>query len=395
VSEIRSALEALRSTDLRRLPDTALDSGFAEVQRAAEMLEAERARWLAEIDRRRTYRADGHLSTTGRLIDRFRASGAAASQQVRIARALEEMPTAREALAAGEISSSALKVLVDAREEQPEAFQEAEARLVQAARSLTVRKLCSAVSTWSQNVDARAAEDRARRLRERRHLSVSAVPSGMVRLEGELDPETGQTVMTTLRAFLDAEARSGPSDGRTPVQRRADALGELCRQWLDQAGRPRVAGQRPHLVVTIDHEALAERRGKAGVAELEESGSVDPEAARRMACDASITRVVLRGRSEPLEVGRRTPVVPPAIRRAVAIRDGGCRFPGCDRPAPWCDAHHIVHWADGGTTALSNLVLLCRPHHGLLHEGFRLEMIGGRLQFRRPDGSPLEDRGPP
>ncbi|MBI2237094.1 MAG: HNH endonuclease [Actinobacteria bacterium] len=108
-------------------------------------------------------------------------------------------------------------------------------------------------------------------------------------------------------------------------------------------------------------------------------------------------RVVMAGRSEPLDVGRRTPVVPPAIRRAVILRDGHCRFPGCDRPHTWCDAHHVVHWADGGPTALPNLVLLCRRHHRMLHHpgGFRLELADGRPVFRRPDGSVLEDRAPP
>jgi hypothetical protein len=126
-------------------------------------------------------------------------------------------------------------------------------------------------------------------------------------------------------------------------------------------------------------------------------GPVRSELARRLACDASLMRVVMNGRSEPLDVGRRTPVVSAAIRRAVIVRDRGCRFPGCDRPQAWCDAHHVVHWADGGPTSLANLLLLCRRHHGMVHRsgGFGLELLEGRPVFRRPDGSILEDRGPP
>jgi hypothetical protein len=118
---------------------------------------------------------------------------------------------------------------------------------------------------------------------------------------------------------------------------------------------------------------------------------------RRLACDASVMRVVLAGRSELLDVGRRTPLIPPAMRRAVIVRDRRCRFPGCDRPHAWCDAHHVVHWADGGPTAVQNLMLLCRRHHRKVHErgGFRLELLDGRPVFRRPDDSPLEDRAPP
>jgi hypothetical protein len=108
-------------------------------------------------------------------------------------------------------------------------------------------------------------------------------------------------------------------------------------------------------------------------------------------------RVVLSGRSQPMDVGRRTPIVPPAMRRAVIVRDRGCRFPGCDRPHSWCDAHHIVHWAHGGPTAVTNLLLLCRRHHRMVHApgGFRLELLDGRPAFKRPDGSLLEDLAPP
>jgi hypothetical protein len=136
----------------------------------------------------------------------------------------------------------------------------------------------------------------------------------------------------------------------------------------------------------------------AGVGELDHAGLVPKELARQLACDASVMRVVLSGGSEPLDVGRRTPVVPAGLRRAVIVRDRDCRFPGCDRPQSWRDAHHVLHWADGKPTALSNLVLLCRRHHGMVHRvgGFRLEPLDGRPVFRRPDGSILEDdRAPP
>ena len=133
------------------------------------------------------------------------------------------------------------------------------------------------------------------------------------------------------------------------------------------------------------------------MSELDHTGPVTPGVARRIACDASVMRVVLSARSEPLDVGRKTAVIPPAMRRAVVVRDRHCRFPGCDRPHTWCDAHHVRHWADGGPTAAHNLLLLCRRHHTGVHDrgGFRLDLVDGRLVFRRPDGSVLEDRAPP
>ena len=132
-------------------------------------------------------------------------------------------------------------------------------------------------------------------------------------------------------------------------------------------------------------------------AELDRAGPVSRDTARRLACDASVRRIVLGGPSQPLDVGRRTAVVPAGLRRAVIVRDHVCRFPGCDRPHDWCDAHHIVHWADGGPTALANLVLLCRRHHRLVHTrgGFRLALEHGRPVFRRPDGTAIDDRAPP
>jgi hypothetical protein len=306
------------------------------------------------------------------------------------------MPLARDLLASGEVSTSALAALVAAREACPGAYVRDERLLVDAARTVSVAELRAVVAYWRQRVDAaRAAVDEEIRY-EQRGLYVSPLLDGMVRVDGDLDPETGQVLMTALAAVCDADARSRRDDPdlRSPAQRRADALGEVCRQWLDAPTRPTVGGERPHLVITMDLESLEARAGRR--CELTDAGVVPGEAARRLACDADVTRVIVDARSEPLDVGRRTKVVPPSLRRAVIVRDGGCRFPGCERPPGWCDAHHVEHWADGGATSLKNLVLLCRPHHRLIHQrGFRVAMRGGRPWFTRPDGSMLTDRGPP
>ena len=291
---------------------------------------------------------------------------------------------------------SAARVLVAARDADPSAFARSEAQLVEAARIHSMQDLQRVAAFWREAADRARSLEGDDKLRERRRLHASVSFLGMVRVDGDLDPETGETLLTALSAVLDAESRSrGKDDNRTPAQRRADALGEICRQWLDLAERPSVAGERPHVTVTVGAEALPS--ASAASSELDHIGPLDPESARRLACDASVMRVVMAGRSEPLDVGRRTPVVPPAMRRAVIIRDRQCRFPGCDRPHTWCDAHHVVHWADGGPTALPNLVLLCRRHHRLVHQqgGFGLELLEGHPVFKRPDGSLLEDRAPP
>jgi hypothetical protein len=254
---------------------------------------------------------------------------------------------------------------------------------------------------WHQAVDHARGGDAAERAFERRRLHVSPTYGGTVRVDGDLDPETGQILITALGCIVDAEVRTGLSeDRRSPAQRRADALGQICRVWLDGSDRPLVAGERPHVTVTVDLESLQNRPGgESAVCEFDDTGPISPEIARRWACDASIARVITRGRSEPLEVGRRTPVVPAALRRAVVSRDRHCRFPGCDRPHAWCEAHHVRHWVDGGPTDLANLELLCRSHHRAVHGRFSVEMTEGVPEFSRPNGSPLEDpaegRGPP
>ena len=127
-----------------------------------------------------------------------------------------------------------------------------------------------------------------------------------------------------------------------------------------------------------------------GACQLDDGALLHPETARRLACDASVVRILERD-GRPLSVGRRTRSIPPALRRALQSRDRCCRFPGCTQRR-FLHAHHIDHWAHGGPTELDNLVHLCRFHHRLVHEGgYTLERTRspGQLRFRRPDGRPL------
>jgi hypothetical protein len=383
------------SDDPSGLSDAQVESGFADLQRISEAVEAKRLRWLGEVERRGFFRRDGYLSAPAWLTDRFGLGVGAAKAQVRVATALQEMPEVREAFLDGQLTSSAVRLLADAHADHPEAFAGQERALVDAAQTRGTDELRRVVADWCRAVDAEQSLEAMARLRAKRRIDVWPTVTGMVRVEGELDPEGGEAVLTALQAMVDADLRaSGGNDLRTPAQRRADALSELAHRYLDRSDRPTVAGERPHLTVTVDVETLT---GLAGKSEMDHVGTLHHVAARRLACDAHVIRVVLAGPSEPLEVGRRTAVVSPALRRALVIRDGGCRFPGCARPHSWCDAHHVKHWGDGGRTDLANLALLCRPHHRLVHEGgFGMDVRAGGLVFRRPDGSVLlEDRAPP
>ena len=180
---------------------------------------------------------------------------------------------------------------------------------------------------------------------------------------------------------------------RSVSQRRADALGHILERFV--AGKCSGSANGAHqVVVHIAHDALRDVPENSG-AELEDGHIVAVETARRLGCDGALIGVVEGKKGEPLAVGRRTRAVPPAIRRALRVRDGGCRFPGCDR-SRFVHAHHIRHWADGGETKLDNLVTLCSQHHRLVHEGgYGVRMNDGEIEFTRPNGRAMPPAGRP
>ncbi|HEX6301849.1 MAG TPA: DUF222 domain-containing protein, partial [Acidimicrobiia bacterium] len=149
--------------------------------------------------------------------------------------------------------------------------------------------------------------------------------------------------------------------------RRADALGDLGRAFLDGCQTPIVGGERPHINIHVDMPALQGQSG--GIHETGDGYVLDPFAVSQLACDATISRIVFGPDSEVLDVGRKTRVIPAGLRRAVVARDRHCVAPGCGRSTRWCDVHHIIWWIDGGETVIDNLCLLCRFHHTQVHLG--------------------------
>jgi hypothetical protein len=204
-------------------------------------------------------------------------------------------------------------------------------------------------------------------------------------VRGWFDTESAAVLRTALSPLAaPTPAADGLRDQRSIAERQGDAVVELARRALDAGTLPLEGGERPHVTVTVPLEVLEGRLGTAvldfGEGTLE--SIISAEDARRYACDAHVVPIVLGTNGEPLDVGRETRVVNRAMRRALAQRDGGCAFPGCECPAQWADAHHIVFWGRGGITALENLVLLCPRHHTVIHrEEWRITM--------EPDGFPL------
>ena len=187
---------------------------------------------------------------------------------------------------------------------------------------------------------------------------------GIFRLDGQLDADGGAALTTALNALMGPRARD---DERTATQRRADAMVELARRQLDGGRLPEVGGQKPHLMVTVDMATLSKQPGSRA-AELEWAQPIPAETARRLACDCSLTPVFQGAESHQVEAGRTSRSIPAPTRRALVVRDKGCRIPGCDRPPEWTDGHHLKHWADEGSHELHNLVLLCARHHYRVHE---------------------------
>lgn len=178
-----------------------------------------------------------------------------------------------------------------------------------------------------------------------------------------------------------------------PAMRRADALSLMAESYLAHGAKALSGGDKHQIVIHIDHETLA--NSTAGRCELEDGPALAAETARRLACDASRVILIENTKGEPLNIGRKTRGIPPAIQRALNACDQGCRFPGCCNKR-FVDAHHIHHWAHGGETKLSNLVTLCRFHHRAVHEGGIQILIldDGALRFLKPDGSALDSTHP-
>ncbi len=219
--------------------------------------------------------------------------------------------------------------------------------------------------------------------RARRFLHLIRQHDGTVKVRGCLDKEAGALVLAVLDPLAAPEpVNEGIRDLRLAEHRYADALVQLCQ--LATPTLPEVRGERPHMFVTTTLESL-QHATAAALGTLEGGYLISPSALRRIACDANIIPVVLGSAGQPLDIGRATRIVPQGLRRALILRDGGCAFPGCDRPPSWCDAHHIDHWANGGPTSICNTALLCVHHHDRAHrDGWTITIIDGLPWFIPP-----------
>lgn len=376
----RRPADRLRAADPHRMSDDDLEAHVLATVRRMHTLEADLAVAVAELDRRRVPDQRHVLSTKQWLRHACRMTAARAGAVLRTGRSLRAMPITAGLARTGAISPEGLRALAAAHEDHPDEFAHHEAVLADAATYLDPTDLRRAVRHWRQQVAYSDAVAEIAETKRRRRLSLAQTWDGMWSVSGQLDPESGHVVATALRART-GSTNLDPGDERTAGQRSADALVDVCRFSLDHDDSIETSGgTKPHITATIDARVLQEANAEEGERTPERGGdraplpeldgdAITPEDARRLACDAGITRVITDGPSEVLDVGRTTRVIPTATRRAVEHRDRGCAWTGCDAHISWCDAHHVVHWADGGPTNPDNLMLLCRRHHTAVHEG--------------------------
>jgi hypothetical protein len=351
-----------------------MDAGvWGVAPRAGETLAAELIRRRQEIDQMELefsylaakfaatdeYDWQGFDSPIGWLKANCHLSGGAASARICAGEQVEHLGRSSKAMADGEIGFAHFALIARTSAAVGERLDEA--KLLGQARKQTIARFHDSCYHARHAADPQGcAKDEAEGV-EARSLTFANSDDGMVYLNGMLDKVGGAAVKAALEPLAQ---RTGKDDDRCRERRVADALVDVCMHALDNG----VPSRRTNLQVTTSLETL---RGLSGApaAEMEFSLPISSKAVERLACDCTVTRVLLGSDSTVIDVGRARRVISGAQGKALKVRDRGCVWPGCDRPATWTSAHHVVHWINGGPTDLSNLVLLCYRHHWMVHEG--------------------------
>lgn len=380
-------LEAVRA-------DARLD---AWLRQAAARLDASEATWNTHGTSTATWLADV-ANLTRREASALIAGG---REQVRF-------DQVGEAALAGQVLPAQATAITHVLDQLPTEFptatiEQAQRMMVEFARthnSTELRRLTGRLLEVFSPETAEAAEaarlERELRLAQRnRHLTFTHDHPGSILIKGSLPVVAAEPLIRIVEAYAAAEKRAldavdPNAEYVTPAMRRADGLLAMVNHHSQQALAPVHGGDRPRISVILSYDKLLktahDNEQLAGT--LAGSGEpVAPGVLRRLLCDADLLPVVLGGPSEVLDVGTSQRFVTAAQRQALEVRDGGCAFPGCDKPPQDCHAHHIVPWWQGGPTSLANLVLACPHHHGIIEPG--RDPAADRWQIRLgPDSTP-------
>ena len=395
----------------------ATDSGLsireleAQITELAGHLNAANHRWLvliAEFDRRNGWSDGATQSCAHWLSWKCGLDLGAAREKVRVARAIESLPKISVAMSNGQLSYSKARALTRV------ATPAIEDVLLNVALNGTTHHVETLVRQFRRVQEVEELSREARQY-SGRSLTYFHDHDGSLVVKLQLTAESGALFLKAIEAALpeiplpddckdslhvSAETPGANGSGAASAftsrhaplpshsMRRADALVVMAESFLQHGAVAMKGGDRHQVVVHIDEATL--RKGEAGRCELDDGPAIPMETARRLACECSKVEITEDEQGEPLDVGRKTRSIPPALRRALAARDKGCVFPGCNHKR-YVDGHHVEHWADGGETKLSNLATLCRFHHRAVHEGgLRMERCDdGAWRFFNARGESL------
>jgi hypothetical protein len=385
--------ERLSEAELQALSDGQLLERTAALVAARNRLDAELARTVRTAELRQAAEHDGLKTMRSWLRTHTRLSAAAAGQLVRTGRALTHLPVLAAACAAGTVTADQLALAAPittpgrlaAAAAQGVDLAAIDATLTGVASSQPHTHLAEAVQHYLNHLDPDGIEPDPT---EGRSLTIATHTDGSISLRGELDAVGGQKLQTALEALAAAGRCAG--DLRTRAQTLGDALVQLCDNSLAAGILPTLRTVKPHVVVRIDLDDLADPGTGPGAARTGFGPAISAARARWLGCDGGITRIVFGPDGVPLDLGREQRVVSAHLRKAVENRDRGCVFTGCGAPTYWCDVHHLLEWINGGETTLANSALLCERHHTKVHHGFRVQrQHDGRWRTWRPDGTEI------
>ncbi len=353
-----------------------------DMGRGISLMQLMFAKEAAEFAATNDYELDGSVSPIDWIRIHCHLTGPQAANYVAAGEHFDALPQTAVAIAEGKVGFGHMVVMArtaDALAASPTARGLNEERVLATALENSVGKFHHICRHLRHAADPQSYKATEADLVENRSLRISTDDdSGAVFLSGVFDSESGAVIRTVLEPLA---RRSDAGDHRPYDRRMADALVDVAWHHLDNGLVPQNASQRTHLQVTTSLETLRGLDG-APAAELEFSLPISAKAVERLACDCSITRILLNSDSMVIDVGRAKRVITPAQRKALNARDKHCVWTGCDRPASWTSGHHLVHWIHGGGGDLPNLALLCYRHHWNVHEG-------GWQLVRRDDGRML------
>jgi len=399
VALLGAAVDALLGAELSCLPALELTSTLAAIEVQRNRLDAVDARLLGEIDSRGVATEMCAASTAALVSDVLRLPPTEAAARVHAARDLgprrelsgAPLPPAfgrvAEALASGAISAAHAAVIrrcVAGLPFEAERVHGAgvEALLVDQAHFLDARQLIQAAQRISERLGFGSGRRRRDELDRRRSLHLTALPDGSGVLDARLTAEATAAWKTIIDALSAPTPSDGEPDDRTPAQRRHDALFDAGLRLLRSGDLPDSGGLPVTILATVSADDL---KAGTGWARTAHGNDLPVETLLSLATDAGLVPVLLSDSSGVLSYGRCRRLASPGQRYALAARDGGCSFPGCDRPASWCQVHHVRPWLDGGETNVDQLTLVCGFHHREFERrGWAVRMSSGRPHWIPP-----------